>query len=248
MAKQKGILQLVGTLQGLNFYLRKGVPVVRVAGGGFNGKAIKTKPEMARVRENSSEFGRVSKAKKLFRIGLHPFLKDVADVTLHGRLMRLFQAIKCFDTVSPRGQRQFANGLVTPEGRNLLLQFAITPKKASQFLPSVGHFDAATATYTVRDLQMKNCSMPQGASGIQVCLGLLTLTFENEVAAFYTSEPVLLDASFKASTFSLTPTPLPTGTEVCHAVLQTRYYQKVNGVVYPFNELALQGLEIVGVW
>jgi hypothetical protein len=149
MAKQKGVISLIGTLQNLNFYIRKGVPTVRSAGGGFNGNAIKTKPNMVRVRENASEFGMVSKAKKAFRLGLQPFLKDISDVTLHGWLMRLFQEIKCLDAVSVRGQRRFSLGLATAEGKQLLKSFLITPKKASAFLPGIGFFDRIAMEYRV---------------------------------------------------------------------------------------------------
>ena len=52
MATQKGIISLTGTLGDINFYFRKGKAVARKAGGGFNGKAIKTKPSMVWIREN----------------------------------------------------------------------------------------------------------------------------------------------------------------------------------------------------
>ena len=68
MAKQGGMFPLDGTLGGINFYKRKGKWVARRSGGGFNGKAIKTKDSMARVRENGSEFGITSRAKKLLRM------------------------------------------------------------------------------------------------------------------------------------------------------------------------------------
>ncbi len=54
MAKVKSLIELKGTLSGLNFYTRQGVAVVRAAGGGFNGDAIRTKPSMLHVRENGN--------------------------------------------------------------------------------------------------------------------------------------------------------------------------------------------------
>jgi len=73
MAKQKGMIPLVGTIGGINFYYLNGKPVARAAGGGFNGKAIKTKSRMQRVLENASEFGHCSKVNKAFRMALRPF-------------------------------------------------------------------------------------------------------------------------------------------------------------------------------
>lgn len=42
MAKQEGLIRLRGTIDGVNFYFRKGKPIARKAGGGFNGASIKT--------------------------------------------------------------------------------------------------------------------------------------------------------------------------------------------------------------
>jgi hypothetical protein len=36
MAEQKGLIKLTGTVGEFNFYFRKGKPVARKAGGGFN--------------------------------------------------------------------------------------------------------------------------------------------------------------------------------------------------------------------
>ena len=72
MARQKGLFKVTGTLGNVNFYVVNGVGYARKAGGGFNGKAIKTKASMRRVRENASEFGHCSSVKKAFRIALLP--------------------------------------------------------------------------------------------------------------------------------------------------------------------------------
>lgn len=75
VAKQTGIIPLVGALNGINFYYLNGKAIARKAGGGFNGKAIKTKVSMQRVRENASEFGLCSDVNKAFRTALMPFYK-----------------------------------------------------------------------------------------------------------------------------------------------------------------------------
>ena len=77
MARQKGLIKLVGTIDGINFYVRKGTPVARKAGGGFTSERVKHSPALVRTRENSREFGHVSKFKKLFRMGLFPFLNGL---------------------------------------------------------------------------------------------------------------------------------------------------------------------------
>jgi hypothetical protein len=245
MARQKGIIHLSGTLQDLNFYYRKGVAVVRAAGGGFDGKAIRTKPEMARVRENASEFGRVSSAKKLVREGLQPFLKELHDLTLHGRLMRLFQQIKVLDIVSERGQRCFENGLATAEGKRLFLAFDWSPKRCSLLLPGHGVFDAATYSYHINEASAAQIVLPAAATGMQVSFGLLEIDFTEATFVFHQSAALCLDSGFSAAAFALTPDTLPSTTGVCLAFLQLRYYQDLNGARYFLKEGL--GLEAVGV-
>lgn len=103
MAKVSGIIQIEGTLSGITFYKRKGVWIARKAGGGFNGKAIKTKASMVRVRENGSEFGRCMKSVQLFKKALFPLLVLVKDTDRHARIVSLFTKIKNSDVVSERG-------------------------------------------------------------------------------------------------------------------------------------------------
>src|SRR5215217_7087423 len=103
MAKQVGIVPFVGTLNGINFYMRKGKPVARRAGGGFTGDAIKKDPSMVRVRENNTEFGHCSRVKKLFKDSLFPFLGKQRNEELQGRLIQLFIKIKDADLISERG-------------------------------------------------------------------------------------------------------------------------------------------------
>lgn len=248
MARQKGLVPLIGTLGGINFYFRKGKPVARIAGGGFNPEAIKKSLKMQRVRENSSEFGRVSKAKKLVRVGLHPFLKDYADVTLHGRMMRLFQEIKVLDTVLERGHRRFENGLDTDAGRLLLMGFDFTAQKASEMLPGDGAFDAVAQHYMIANIQIEKLRLLQRATGMQVCFGILEVDFEGGTQAFFSSTPLFIARDFSGDDVTLIPETLPSGNGVRIAVLQVRYYQEVNGERFLLKDLGMQGLEVVRVY
>ena len=72
MAKQKGVVFFEGTIGGINFYYRKGVPTARASGGGFNKRAIKNSPKMVRVREQNSEFANCSKVNKAFKNAIRP--------------------------------------------------------------------------------------------------------------------------------------------------------------------------------
>ena len=126
MAKVKGIIQLKGTIGDINFYTRKGVALSRKAGGGFNGKAIKTKDSMVRVRENGSEFKGCMQSVQFFKMGLQPFLFRFKDGSLHERLVSLFTKLKDLDLVSARGSRTVFGGLQNLAGQGLLKNYVLT--------------------------------------------------------------------------------------------------------------------------
>jgi len=105
MARQKGIIKLEGTLDGLNFYNQLG---------------------MSRVRENGSEFKTCMTSVKYFKLGLQPISYQFKDTLLHQRLVQLFTRIKVFDSVSERGQRTVGIGLQSAAGKKLLHRYVLT--------------------------------------------------------------------------------------------------------------------------
>lgn len=248
MARQKGIIQLEGTLGGINFYIRKGKAVARKAGGGFNGKSIKTSPTMVRVRENNSEFGDCSKVKKCFKMALHPFLYSYKEGTLHGRMMQLFHQIKICDVVSERGKRSVGNGITTAMGKLLFQQFAFTPKRSvSKTLLGNATFDGDAFTYTMRDFDVKKVRFAVSSTHFEVCLGVLFFDFASLNTKMFMSDPLLVDRDYLADSFSLSPKDAVVGEGVRFAFVGLKFYQEVNGVMYVLQEEAAVGLEVVGV-
>jgi len=148
MAKQKGIIFFEGTLGGINFYYRKGVPTARAAGGGFTKKAIKKGANMVRVRESNTEFAGCSRVNKYFKHSIHSFLLGYKDGTLHSRLMQLFLKIKACDAVSARGKRTVSLGMSTTIGKQLLKDFRFALKRPN-LLFSTYSFDWTTLTFSV---------------------------------------------------------------------------------------------------
>ena len=248
MARQEGIVRFVGTLGGINFYKRKGVAVARKAGGGFTREAIKNKPSMQRVRENSSEFGRCSTVKKAFRLGLLPFLHAVKDGGLHGRMMRLFQQIKVLDTVNTRGKRTVAQGMTTAMGRKLLRDFAFTPAcSIPKTLGGNAAFDWDNYRYVATDFYLQYVTFPTGASHVGLQLGLLCFDFDTLVSTLSTSDHFFMNKEFTANTFTLELTELPTATGVQIVVLGMQFYQEVEGELYALHSQHFVGLEVLGV-
>ena len=236
MAKQKGILPLVGTIGGINFYYLNGKPVARAAGGGFNGKAIKTKASMQRVRENGSEFGHCSKVNKAFRMALQPFYTQHSFTFFHSRLMTLFTKLKSLDTVNARGERRVAQGVATAQGQQLLKAFNYTPNLVlEQVLPFNFVMDWETSTFTFPTFNAEQVSYVSGATHVGLQFGILDFNFETLQYTMHMAKPLVLTKAFLDTSVALTPVSLPDGIGLKIAILGLRYYQQVDGLLYVLN-------------
>ncbi|MFY0482739.1 hypothetical protein ACI6PS_09035 [Flavobacterium sp. PLA-1-15] len=244
MAKQLGIVPLIGTLDGINFYMRKGKMVARKAGGGFNGTAIKKNASMARVRENNTEFGHCSRVKKVFKDSLFPFLGKKRNEELQGRLMQLFIKIKNADFVSERGKRQIGIGLEHAEGKALLDGFCFT----SFCLPTEeGIYDVATTSYYLGGFVPMNLKFMDSATHFELQFGVVVLDLDSLEAALFRSEVVRVGKNDGIQDLVF---PVSVGDEVRGiriGLLYYRFSQEVNGGFYGLQEQNGFGLKVVGV-
>lgn len=122
MAELKGVLKITGKLDGLSFYEMNGKIIVRKPGG-FNGEKIRNDDQYVNVRNNATEFGRCSKFGAKLRRALQPYLKDLNDSQLHGRMAKMLYGIMKMDTQSEKGERTVQGGLQHAESRTILDDF-----------------------------------------------------------------------------------------------------------------------------
>ncbi len=246
MAKQTGIIPLVGTLNGINFYYLNGQPIARKAGGGFTRKAIKTKASMKRVRENASEFGHCSAVNKAFRSVLAPFYKGYRFTHFHSRLMSLFTRIKALDTTHKRGERTVADGIGQAEGLQLLEQFSYTPACAvRQVLPFEFGVSDIDFTLTISDFNIEQVGFAEGATHMALTYGVLDFDFEHLDYALHLAPSMVLDRAYASSTLALTPDTLPGGLGTTICVLGVRFYQAVDGALYVLNAKDSVGIAVL---
>ncbi|APY07258.1 hypothetical protein BWZ20_02590 [Winogradskyella sp. J14-2] len=245
MAKQKGIVFFEGTLGGINFYYRKGVPTARRAGGGFTAKAIKHSPNMVRVRESNSEFALCSKINKYFKLALKPFLAGYKDGTLHARLMRLFLSIKDLDVTSERGQRTVGIGYATEYGPRVLSDFVVTPERPQLFSCSYT-FDWAALRFNVWDFSVAAANFPKGADVMELVVGVLRFDFETCTYTSVMADALYVPRDFDASSFSISVDGLPDGDGVLVAVARVAFYQQVNGGLFLLSGAAGFGVAMFG--
>jgi len=246
MAKVKGVVSIVGTIGGVNFYFRKGELIARKAGGGFNGKAIKKSPTMKRVREQNNEFANCSAVNKAFKLALRPILEGYVDGTLHSRLMSFFLKVKTLDAESKRGERQVAKGIVTTFGRKLLKDFVFTPKHGS-LLPAQLSFDWNTFSLHVNGFDVSWIKFPQQADYLEVKLQLVRFDFNTLQYHISNSSTQMINRGYTGNSFSLTAIE-PEGTSgLLFAVARVSFYQTVNGNPYLLAGDGALGVSVVSV-
>lgn len=243
MARQKGIIRMAGTIDGLNFYDSKYGDLIRESGGGFNSTSSKKYP---RIKENNDEMGMASKVNGVFKRSFADMLLGYKDGTLHYRLQSLFMSIKDLDAISERGKRHVAIGMATDYGKRLLKDFKFTPKR-SPLLHGRLDFDWDTHTLTVSQFDIQAVGMPEGAD--LMGLELLTVNFNFELLEYDTERSALLELhrDFGDSEFSLQTEILPNGPGIRYAMLRVAFYQQVNGVNYFLKGGDGFGLGIVSI-
>ena len=84
MARQGGLLKVVGKLDDLSFYKSSDGYLVRTKGG-VSGSRIANDPAFARTRENGSEFGMSASAGKLLRTALRNLMMNASDKLVTSR-------------------------------------------------------------------------------------------------------------------------------------------------------------------
>ncbi len=246
MAQQSGIIPLVGTLNGINFYYLNGKPIARKAGGGFNRKAIKSKASMQRVRENANEFGHCSEVNKAFRSALFPFYKGHKFTHFHSRLMGLFTRIKALDTTHKRGKRCVFEGIGQEQGLQLLQQFSYTPAcNVRRILPFEFHISDTDFTLTISDFDIQQVGFVEGATHMALTYGVLDFDFEHLNYALHLAPSMVLDRAHASSTLVLEPATLPNGLGTALCVLGVRFYQAVDGALYVLNANDSVGITVL---
>jgi hypothetical protein len=128
MAFQAGEIKITASIDGLSFYHNKLDGFLVRMKGGPNRKQFKTLPAFARSRENSDEFGIVSKTAAEVRklmIKAETKVKAKEDKKLFGKLKRLMYLLQREDKASARGRRHPVTGMNTEAGRELIRNFEV---------------------------------------------------------------------------------------------------------------------------
>jgi len=247
MGKVKSLFQINGTIDGLNFYTVNGQQYVRKAGGGFNGKKIKSDPSMVKVRQNGEEFGKVSKLSRAFRLMVEPLFPPSYSGGLHNRLVKLFHGIKNLDVTSERGKRNVAVGLQEERSKPLLIGFSI-PEEAPKGATLHDHveMDWSNSTLLIRSSFRLNHHLPKTAKAVSVGVGLIRLNADDLIFEMIMSEPIMVSSVTRfPSSLAVPELAEKSCGELVFVVLQQ--YEEYQGVLQPLQLKQSVYFEVVAV-
>tara|TARA_R110000850_G_scaffold218852_2_gene344406 strand:+ start:26127 stop:26876 length:750 start_codon:yes stop_codon:yes gene_type:complete len=246
MAKQKGLLKIEGTLDDLTFFKTEDGFVVRTKGGVSRDRILRD-PSFIRTRENMTEFAHCAGTGKMLRRAAADLIRNVKDKRVTGRLTGTMARIKNYDTVSPRGQRKVDIGVTTPQGLALLKGFDFnTRSQLTTVMTKPWSLDTATGEVVIANLiPQNNIVPPEYATHVSFTAAFMMLDFATGESQVYQSNVVNLPIDLAATTVTLTPDDVPTGSGTAMYFLLVEFFQEINSVQYTLKNGSYNALSII---
>lgn len=247
MARQVGLLKLVGTLGDISFYKSIYGYLARTKTG-VDRKTVLTDPRFQRTRENASEFGRAAKAGKLLRVAIRPLLIHAKDSMTVQRLTQSMMKVLQANTINPRGMRTVADGDL-----NLLNGFDFNSNAKLDSIIQIGYeaeFDRVTGMAFLK-LQVykpnRDIKAPKGVSHFKLLFGAAALDFDGLKFLFDIADSSILpyDGNEIASDAIAANIPIPSTLSIV-LVFGIVFYQQLNDKFYDLEDGAFNALGVVG--
>lgn len=203
MARQVGIVKIVGKIQGISYYHSLTDGYLARKPGGFDGDRIKNEAGYRQVRNNSKEFATASRAAKLIKDALPGLTNDVADRRFLSRLTGKLVKVVRMDTTHEKGSRE-----VLPENLHALKGFEFNKQKPFSSVSGVPY--QLSYTRSGEEVEIKVGGLKNQLVGnrtYRFAAGIATIDFSrgDAKATICYSEPCCLSFSeFPHFKFSLT--------------------------------------------
>lgn len=249
MARQGGLLKVVGKLDDLSFYKSADGFLVRTKGG-VSADRINNDPTFQRTRENNAEFGMSAGAGKLLRNALRNLMMTASDNRVVSRLTRLMTDVKNLDAANDRGERHVHEGFDLPEGKAVLKGFNFNNRAIlSSILFKAYALDTVTGALDIIGLvPMMDVVAAPGATHVAFKASWSKIDFatgEFETVISNTVNLPVNSASVDVNLVQAAPPTLATGINVFS--LQIEFYQEVNGTQYSLKNGGYNALAVIDV-
>ena len=233
MASKNNFPPIIGTYNGINYYIQDGKQRQRKAGGGFTTESIKNNPNMQGIRKGNEEWALCSKFNRGFKEALFPFFNELKDGTLHSRLMKLFMQIRTFDE-APEGERTVGNGLCSDVGKKLLREFKYTAGlDARGILGPAFNFDAKTGTLKAVAFDPERLRFPKGNTHFSINYGVLEYDLKRNSFRFILNDSTLMvEEGDEARELVLEVPEKPKKGSMVFGVVKVQFYQMLPDKFY----------------
>jgi hypothetical protein len=248
MAKQKGIIQLEGTIGNITFLKTKDGFMAKQKSE-VSASKIASDPAFQRTRENNAEFGRAAKAGKTLRVAFRSLIQKAKDAIYVARITQVFTEVIRMDQTNPRGQRNVIDGEA-----ELLQSFEFNDNaklSATLFAPYNAVLNRVTGDANISIdpfVPADAISIPGGTTHFKVVAGAAEIDFENEVYNVDVSETgFLLVNNLPTAAINLNHSLPANSTHPLFLILGLQFYQEVNGTQYPLRNGIYNCLSVVKV-
>jgi hypothetical protein len=248
MAKQNGLVKLLGTVGDMTYYRTK---------DGFLAKEktfvsadrIATDPKFKRTRENMAEFGNACTSGKTLRHSINPMLKNAKDGKLVSRLSKTMMQVIKSDTASKRGKRTVATGdLSLLKGFEFNANAALSTTMYAPFTVNVNRTTGAVDISIPSFVPGSSVIVPQGATHFKLVAGAAAIDFKAQSFLSAATQSAALPWDVTPTTqITLSNTIAAGSTLPLLVVFGIQFYQEVNGDQYPLADESFNALSIVTV-
>ena len=250
MARQKGILEITGTMGNLTFYKSQDGMMVKEKSE-ISKEKIMTDPSFQRTRENMQEFANAGKGGKMLMDRIRTFMIPASDNRVSSRLAQAMRKVLNEDRTSKRGERSVALGIKTDAGKNVLRHFNFNKNSvlgSVLFRPIA--LDTTTGEIGISNVTpVNNIVGPTGATHVSLSCVFATIEFTTGRSWAEYSEVVELPLDATTSEIRLIPDEVPTLTPdtTSFYFIKLEFYQEVNGAKYMLNNDSYNCMELIEV-
>lgn len=248
MAKQKGIVKLRGSINGITFYKTQDGYLARESGGVDRNRIAKD-PAYQRTRENASEFGHCGRSSALLIRAFRCILRKSIDNRAISRLVKqLFRVIQA-DQTSLRGYRNVDDGEL-----GFLLGFEFNAKSSftgSFFTPITTAVNRVSGEITLdigAFVPMDMVVAPSGTTHYKIISagGAVDFVSNSFVTTHTETVPLLFDMVATAPIQHVNTIPA-NSLHSLFLVVGLVFYQEVGGELYALNNGAHNAFSIVKI-
>ena len=248
MARQKGIIKLLGTVGDITFYKAKEGFLAREKGG-VDKNRIMNDPNFQRTRENGEEFGRAGASGKMLRTAFRAVLMNSSDSRMVGRLTREMVKVLQKDEVSERGQRNVIDGdLSLLKGFDFNINGKLSTTLYAPYSVTLDRVDGDVIVDIPAFIPANMINAPSGTTHFKIEAAAAVVNFTDGSFNVSNADTGILPYDAVATSAISLATTLPANsTEPIFLVLGVEFYQEINGEMYVLKNGAYNALQLIEV-